>query len=269
MKAIITIAALFGALTLQAQNTFTFKTKNAEIILLSEGQHTNDLTKLIGITAEIISKSAPNENFKSAVNAFLIRTEGKNILADTGLGRELFKNLDSFGVKPEQIDVIVLTHLHGDHIGGLVASNKATFPNAKLYLSNEEYKSANENAKKILAHYSENMILFEPGDGKPSKLAYGLKSMQGYGHTPGHTLYLIDDLIIWGDLTHAMAIQMPYPKVAITYDTNQEEAVKTRLKILSYITGKNLTVAGMHIPYPGLGNLEPDGKGGYIFTPVK
>lgn len=269
MKIIITIAILFVSLVLQAQNTFTYKTKNAEIILLSEGQRVNNLNNLIGATEEIIASAAPDKTYPGATNAFLIKTEGKNILADTGVGRELFKNLEHSGVTPEQIDAIILTHLHGDHIGGLVASDKAMFPNAKLYLSNEEYKSAGESAKKILSYYSHNMTLFEPGDDKPAKLYGNIKSMKSYGHTPGHTVFFIDDLIIWGDLTHAMAIQMPYPKVAITYDTNPEEAVKTRLKLLEYIVSKNLTTAGMHIPYPGIGTLKADGKGGYVFTPVK
>ena len=66
-----------------------------------------------------------------------------------------------------------------------------------------------------------------------------------------------------------MAIQMPFPKVAISYDTNPDEAVKTRLRILEYIVKNNLTAAGMHIPYPGIGTLKSDGNGGYIFTPVK
>jgi hypothetical protein len=66
-----------------------------------------------------------------------------------------------------------------------------------------------------------------------------------------------------------MAIQMPYPKVAISYDTNPNIAIESRLKMLEYIIKHNLTAAGMHVPYPGIGTLKADGKGGYIFTPVK
>ncbi|MDP3398841.1 MAG: MBL fold metallo-hydrolase [Bacteroidales bacterium] len=269
MKQILTLVALLGALALQAQNTFTYKTQNAEIILLSEGQRASNLNNLIGATEEIIAQTAPEKTYPGATNAFLIRTNGKNILADTGHGRELFKNLEQYGVTPEQIDAIILTHLHGDHIGGLVKEGKIMFPNAKLYLSEAEFKSANESALGILTQYSDKLILFEPGEESPVKVVDEIGAMKNYGHTPGHTVYFIDNLIIWGDMTHAMAIQMPYPKVAISYDTNPNIAIESRLKMLEYIIKHNLTAAGMHVPYPGIGTLKADGKGGYIFTPVK
>ena len=92
--------------------------------------------------------------------------------------------------------------------------------------------------------------------------------MACYGHTLGHTAYIIDDLVIWGDLTHAMSIQMPYPKVAIKYDTNPEMAVESRLKMLDYIVKHKLKAAGMHVPYPGIGNVKTNDKGGFVFEPV-
>jgi glyoxylase-like metal-dependent hydrolase (beta-lactamase superfamily II) len=92
--------------------------------------------------------------------------------------------------------------------------------------------------------------------------------MACYGHTPGHTAFIIDDLVIWGDLTHAMALQMPYPNVAITYDTDPQMAIKSRLKMLDYIVQNRLKAAGMHIPFPAMGSVKADEKGGYIFEPL-
>jgi glyoxylase-like metal-dependent hydrolase (beta-lactamase superfamily II) len=91
-----------------------------------------------------------------------------------------------------------------------------------------------------------------------------------YGHTPGHTMYLVGDgeerLLLWGDLTHAMAMQMPVPKVAMVYDVDPEQAVATRLKVLRYVVEHKLPVAGMHIPATGMGRVDEDKRGGYAFT---
>lgn len=268
MKTIITIAALCLTLTVTAQNTFSHRSKNAEVILLSEGQRVSNLNNLIGLTPEIIADVAPDKTFPGATNAFLIRTGGRNILVDTGHGRELFNNLKAFGVSPEDIDVILLTHLHGDHIGGLVKEGVRMFPKAALYLSKKEFESASESALKIINHYSKEMVQFEPGVDTPLKVYDKIESMACYGHTPGHTAFIIDDLVIWGDLTHAMALQMPYPNVAITYDTDPQMAIKSRLKMLDYIVQNRLKAAGMHIPFPAMGSVKADEKGGYIFEPL-
>jgi glyoxylase-like metal-dependent hydrolase (beta-lactamase superfamily II) len=268
MKHIITIVAMSLTLTVTAQNTFSHKSKNAEVILLSEGQRVSNLNNLIGLTPEIIAEVAPDKTFPGATNAFLIRSGGKNILIDTGHGRELFNNLKAFGVSPQDIDVILLTHLHGDHIGGLVKEGVRTFPKAGLYLSKKEFESASESALKIINQYSTDMVLFDPGIDSPERVYEGVKSMACYGHTPGHTAFIVDDLVIWGDLTHAMAVQMPYPNVAITYDTDPEMAIKSRLKMLDYIVQNRLKAAGMHIPFPAIGSVKSNDKGGFVFEPA-
>lgn len=269
MKTIHIIAALLISGLASAQNTFSYRTERAEVILLSEVQGENNTKNLIGATPEILAETAPENKYPSALNAFLVKTKKSEILLDTGLGRELFNNLKSSGVAPEDIDAVLITHLHGDHFGGLLKDGKRAFPNAKLYMSKKEFASANESAAKAIKEYGENLVLFEPGISKPKKVYDVLSSMSSYGHTPGHTVYIIDDLVIWGDLTHAMAVQMPYPQVAISYDTDPAAAVQSRFMMLSYIVRNNLKAAGMHVPYPGIGSLKADGKGGYIFTPVK
>ena len=96
MKSIATIFAVMIAFSATAQTTFTYKTATAEIILLSEGQREGGLNTLIGATPEMIAEVAPSNTYPSATNAFLIRTKsGKNVLIDTGYGRELFNNLQS------------------------------------------------------------------------------------------------------------------------------------------------------------------------------
>jgi len=267
MRAIVTILPMMIAMAATAQNTFTHKTTTAEVILLSEGQREGGLNILIGASPEIIAEVAPSNTYPSATNAFLIRTKsGKNILVDAGYGRELFTGLQSVGVKPESIDAILITHLHGDHIGGLLRDGKPAFPNAKLMMSKLEAQSANENTRNTMGQYE--LVTFEPGEQAPVVVFDDVKAMANYGHTPGHTVYFIDNMAIWGDMTHAMAFQMPYPRVAVTYDSDAGAAVASRLKMLEYLVANDYIVGGMHIAYPGIGTLKSNGKYGYVFTPI-
>jgi hypothetical protein len=92
------------------------------------------------------------------------------------------------------------------------------------------------------------------------------------GHTPGHTSFMVesgaDKFLVWGDITHATAIQMPYPAVAVTYDTHPEQAIATRQKVLDYVTRHHIPVAGAHIAYPGMGEIVDNRNNGYLFQPA-
>ena len=263
----------------EVPNVFTYKTGDIEIVLLSEGQRAGGAGTLIGATPEMLAEVAPDGVIPGATNAFLLKIEGKNILIDAGYGRELFKNLESVGVTSDKVDAILITHMHGDHIGGLLQDGKVAFPNAEFYLSQPEYDHfiTQESAKRVIEAYRAKLHLFQPeqlgGNIKPldNSLPY-IKGVAAYGHTPGHTVYLVElngkSLLIWGDLTHSMAIQMPYPQVAVTYDTNKDDAIACRMSILEYVSKGNIPIAGMHIPFPGIGVITKAGNG-YKFEQVK
>ena len=268
MKTVTTIFAAMTVITAAAQNTFVYKTTTAEVILLSEGQRESGTNILIGATPEMIAEVAPNGTYPSATNVFLVRTKsGKNILIDAGWGRELFNNLQAAGLTPESIDAILITHLHGDHTGGLLRDGKAAFPKAKLMMSKREAQSANDDARKTMEQYEP--VTFEPAENALTDVFDDVKAMACYGHTPGHVAYFIDNVAIWGDMTHAMAFQMPHPQVAVTYDSDSAAAIASRLRMLEYLVSNNYIVGGMHIAYPGIGTLKSNGKGGYIFAPLK
>ena len=268
MKTLTTIFAALIVIAATAQNTFVHKTATAEVIMLSDGQRNGRMDILIGAMPEMIAEFAPNSTYPSATNAFLIRTKsGKNILVDTGFGRELFNDLQNLEISPESIDAILITHLHGDHVGGLMREGEVAFPKAKILMSELEAQSANENMRRTMDLYG--LVTFNPGENAPTTVFDDVKTMANYGHTPGHTVYFIDNVAIWGDMTHAMAFQMPYPQVAVTYDSDSETAVASRIKMLVYLAANNYIVAGMHIAYPGFGTLKSNNKGGYIFTPLE
>ena len=279
-------------ISLQAQeneNKFTYKIGDFEINLLSWGQNQGEPSILIGTTEEILKECAPQGTFPNAINAFLVRTPDKTILVDAGFEEGLVANLHTYNVHAPQIDIILITHMHGDHIGGLLQDGKARFPNAELYLSQSEYdywmsdedmnqlpedkRSGFKMARQVIEAYKDKLLLFVPPylGKETSILLPGITPLAAYGHTPGHTMFLLesktDKLLIWGDVTHAMAIQMPYPEVAVTYDVDPKQAIQSRKEVLEYVTKNNIPVAGMHIPYPAVGNIRKDAEK-YHFSPI-
>lgn len=127
------------------------------------------------------------------------------------------------------------------------------FPNAQLYASKVEYEAwldmeaGNGPATKAMNAYNDRLHLFAFGDTLPGEVI----ALSGIGHTPGHTVYRIGDLLIVGDITHGAALQIPHPEVCATYDMDKEEAIKTRRYYLDYAQKNQLTMAGMHFPAPG------------------
>lgn len=269
------------------ENVITFDIGSLVVTLLSEGQRQGKTDILIGATEEMLKQTVPDGTFPNAVNAFLVEMGDKTILFDTGYGRELFNNLEAYGKAVADIDVIMLTHMHGDHIGGLLRNEGKSFPSATIYIPKPEYdywmcdeamlkqpenrRSSFINARNVIDAYKDKLQIFVPGTiDETNELLPGIRSIAAYGHTPGHTGYMLESggskIFIWGDLTHAMAIQMPYPEVAVTYDTDPAEAVKSRQQLLGYLSDNNIQIAGMHIQFPAIGDVRKNKSNGYDFT---
>lgn len=261
----------------QNKNVFNYKVGDFEVVMLSENQGSGNGSILVNATDKMKEETMPDGTFPNAVCAFLVKTGSENILIDTGFGRNLFNNLNEAGLAPEDVDVILITHMHGDHTGGLAREGAAAFPEARLYVAKDEYGYWNERGGNALANvnlYKERLFLFDNGTFEEKKyLADGISPVAAYGHTLGHTMFMIESkgerLLIWGDLTHAMAIQMPYPEVAVTYDTDPEQAIQSRKRVLEYVSEEKIPVGGMHIAYPGIGRVERRESGEYLFTEAK
>lgn len=289
---LVTVLFAFGNL-INAQETpsiFTHQVGIFKVSLLAEAQSQVKESLLIGATPEMKEQTNINGTYPNAMNAFLVQTSQQNILIDAGLGTNIFSNMESLGVSPEKIDIILITHMHGDHIGGMLKNGEIAFPNAKVYIPQPEHdywmsdKEMNKlpenkqggflNARKVIESYAGNIQLFQPGklgDGTP--IIPGFKGSAAYGHTPGHTIYLLesenDKFLVWGDVTHAMAIQMPYPQVALTYDVDPDMAIESRKEVLEYVVKNKIPIAGMHIAYPSMGSIQKSQTSSYIFTPFQ
>lgn len=193
----------------------------------------------------------------SSISCFLLKSEGKTILLDTGLGApfsKLQEELQKAGVKPQELGLIYLTHMHGDHIGGLLKDGKVVFPNAKLFINRKEadaWQAMNSPQsalpKQVLKAYKQQLHLFNAGD----TLEGGVVTIAAYGHTPGHTVFQKDSILVIGDLIHGAALQLKHPSYCPTFDMDPKAATEARLRILKYAREHRLTMYGMHLPAPG------------------
>jgi len=282
------IFMLFFAMPdLKAQDdAIVFDIGAASISLLAEGERQNGTGILIGATDEMIKNAIPDGTYTMATNAFMIEMGGKVLLFDAGLGQKTIDNLTVYGKKASDVDAVFITHFHGDHTGSLMINGQKGYPNASLYVAKQEYdyymndaemtalpenrRGAFTTARNIFDAYNDKLVVFTPNEiESATELIPGVKGVAAYGHTPGHAGYLVESagqkLFLWGDLAHAMAIQMPYPEVAVSFDTDPVKAVAVRQRLLNYLVAKGIEIAGAHIPFPGMGNLVKQESGGYEF----
>jgi glyoxylase-like metal-dependent hydrolase (beta-lactamase superfamily II) len=242
-----------------------------------------------------VDKALANAYQKSPVetsfNGFLINTGSKLVLVDTGAGTffgptlgNLVKNLKASGYQPEQVDEIYITHMHSDHIGGLVAAGKAVFPNAIVRADKHEadyflsQANLDKAADKEKGQFQNPQAAFKPyidaghfkaieADGE---LVPGVKSRATYGHTPGHTIYFVESkgqkLALWGDLMHVAAVQFPDPAVTLKFDSDSKAAAEQRKKAYAEAAKEGYLVAGAHLSFPAIGRIRAEGKG-YVWVP--
>jgi len=281
----------------QAPGWYRMMLGDFEITALSDGTAALPVDKLLTHTTAAKVQAALARVYlktplETSVNGYLINTGSKLVLIDTGaaglfgptLGN-LVNNLKASGYQPEQVDEIYITHLHADHIGGVMADGKMVFPNAVIRTDRREgdYWLSKENADKAPeamkgffqgAQTSMKPYLdagkYMPFDGN-TELVPGIRSMAAYGHTPGHTVYVVESkgqkLVVWGDLMHVAAVQFADPSVTIQFDSDSTRAAPQRKKAYADAAKNGYFVAVAHVSFPGIGQLRPDGKG-YRWLPA-
>ena len=242
--------------------------------------------------AKLLERSFEADKVPTSVNSYLINTGEKLVLVDTGaadkfgptLGK-LQANLKAAGYQPEQVDMVLITHMHGDHVGGLVVDGKLAFPNATVHagkkdadfwLSEAVMKKAPAEAQMFFKAAQDSLNPYvQAGKFKPitsnAELVPGIKALAAHGHTPGHTIYTIESkgqkLVLWGDLMHVAAVQFPQPQVTISFDIDSKAAAVQRKKAYADAVKGRYLVGSAHLPFPGLGHLRAEGKG-YAWVPV-
>jgi glyoxylase-like metal-dependent hydrolase (beta-lactamase superfamily II) len=266
-------AGAFGA-----EAVFSYKVGNFEVYMLVENSGPGRPQVLIG-AGDALKARYLKPDFQSETNTFLVKGGGKIVLVDTGFGGAVFDSMKKLGINPADVDAVLLTHMHGDHIGGMAKDGKALFPKALVYVAEQEEiywtkTNVNQGAVAALAPYGNRVRTFKPGElgAALGELLPGITAIAAFGHTPGHTCFLIqsggEKLLIWGDLMHVQDIQFPRPDISVTYDTDPVLAAENRKKILAWVVQNQVAIAGMHLVYPALGTVSAQG-GGYRFTAAR
>ena len=275
----------------QAPGYYHMMLGDFEITALSDGTFPLKVSEVItGIAPKEIdaalARSFLSGTIEESVNGFLINTGSKLVLIDTGSGvyfgptvGKLLASLKASGYRPDQVDEIYISHMHGDHIGGLVLDGKAAFPKAVVRASQKEadywLSKANREAapKDAREGFDQAMAAFQPyvsaGRFKPftgdQTLVPGVRAVVTPGHTPGHTVYLAESkgqtLLFWGDTMHVAALQFPYPSLTDAYDADAAAATAERKKIFAEAAEHGYWVAGAHLSFPGIGHLRSAGTG--------
>lgn len=198
-----------------------------------------------------------------SVDALLVRSDTTVVLIDTGLGPaipgSLGASLAEAGVKPEDISTVLITHVHGDHIGGLITvDGNSVFRNAEIKIANPDWiwLQKQPEMKQLSSAISHQVKVFDPGE----DVAAGITSVPIAGHTPGHVGYMItskgESLLDIGDTAHSSIISLIEPEWTMGYDNDAEGGKSSRRRILNELSQSRQLVFAPHFPFPGVGWIE-------------
>jgi glyoxylase-like metal-dependent hydrolase (beta-lactamase superfamily II) len=279
----------------QAPGFYRLMVGDFEVTVLSDGTVTRPMDQILSKPTEVhdlLRRDHESEEARLSVNAFLINTGAKLLLVDAGAGElfgpscgKLVANLRASGYAPEQVDAVLLTHIHADHSGGLTVGGQRVFPNALIYVDKREpdywLDPAQEKAvpvpKRLTFAQSRTALepyvqadRLRPFDGA-GELFPGVRALPAYGHTPGHTAYLVESrgerLLLWGDVIHFAEGQFADPTITVAYDVDPAAAAATRIRLLAEADRDGLLVGSDHISFPGLGHVRAEGANRFAWVP--
>lgn len=229
---------------------------------------------------------APDKYEHVYVNT-LINTGKERVLFDTGNGQGRDVNMGKLpellvqaGTAPEQVDVVVITHGHPDHINGLMTDGRPTFPNARYVFGEvefefwkkgenvrEERKANRERFVQVAVPLADKATFVKMED----EVVSGIRAIPTFGHSPGHMSYHVESegqrLLIWADVSNHYIFSVQRPDWYGSFDDNKDAAVATRKRVFDMVATEKLPVVGYHMPFPALGFVERAG-GGYRWVPA-
>lgn len=281
----------------QPSGVYRFNVGDVQITALSDGTAPQDLHKLLQGTTAARTDAALKHEFlanpvQTSINVFMLEMGSRHVLIDTGVGDlfgpgsggRLTDSMASAGIRAEQIDDILITHVHPDHVGGLVRDGRTMFPNAVVHFGKPDLEYFVEPAKGSAEHgdakaSEEAGKMLKPylDGGKVStftgsaEVVPGITATPHPGHTPGSAFYTLTtkdgSVVFVGDIVHAAVVQFATPRVSIMYDAEPRLAIDVRKKAFAEFADKRTLVAAPHLSFPGVGYVRKTGKN-YQWIPI-
>jgi glyoxylase-like metal-dependent hydrolase (beta-lactamase superfamily II) len=294
-------SALAKASKLGTQSPYfhRFVLGNAEVTVASDGPLPlgDPSGTFVGVPKEDVKKML-TDNFLDSGNVVLeqnvpiVNFGDRIVLFDTGMGTSklfgpttgrLQKSISEAGLKPEDVDAVVCSHAHIDHIGGIVdANDRPLFPNAQVYISEEDFRFWTDegklgsplkdfivHARKNLLPVRERLVFYKDGQ----EFLPGVTALAAPGHTFGHHMFMIQSdgksFAFLGDLTHHAILLLEKPRMEFSYDSDPKMAAATRVKMLDMLAANKIAVMSYHFAWPGFGHVVKNGDGfRYIAEPM-
>jgi glyoxylase-like metal-dependent hydrolase (beta-lactamase superfamily II) len=273
------------------QHFYRFTVGDAEVTVVSDGALDlgNPKGTFTGVSDEEMSKML-TDNFLSPAdivleqNSPVVNLGDRLVLFDTGMGTsKMFgsatgrqqKSLKEAGIKPEDIDAVVFSHGHIDHIGGVVGDDgKNLFPNAQFYIAESDFnywtdydkagpkmKDFVDHAKKNLTPVRDRLVFYKDDE----EFLPGVHALSAPGHTVGHTIFVISSagkqFCYTADLTHHPILLMEKPRMEFSFDTDPKQAAGSRVKMLDMLATNKIPVLAYHYAWPGYGHVAKTAEG--------
>ena len=276
---------------------YRYKVGDFEVTVVTDGQNSNPLgdayvvnTPKDAVAKDLAAQFLPNDKVIHTYTPVVINTGSKLVAIDSGLGLGAYAqskgaigqyqtNLKAAGIDAGTIDAVIISHFHGDHINGLIGpDNKPLFPNAEIMVPETEWafwmdesnvsklpepaKGQIKNPARVFGALGNKVTKY--GDKK--ELVPGITAVSSPGHTPGHFSHLVSSgnrtLLVQADITAGAAtLFVRNPEWQFVFDTDREQAVATRKRLMDMAAADKMLVQGYHLPFPAVGNIEKAGNG--------
>jgi glyoxylase-like metal-dependent hydrolase (beta-lactamase superfamily II) len=287
----------------QAPGWYRYKVGEIEVTVVTDGARTFPLTdsyvtnvKKEEVGAMLAANFLNPAEITTSYTPIVVNTGSKLVLIDTGNGPaaaaqpnstygQLPSNLAAAGIDPGAIDIVVISHFHGDHVNGLLtADNKLAFPNAEVKVPAVEWKYWTDDGEmsrapegRMTGLFKNNRRVFDALNRNVTQydwnkeVAPGIISVATQGHTPGHSSFIVSSgsgkIYVQSDITHHTTLFTRNPGWHVFLDQDANMAEATRHKVYDMIVAEKLMIQGFHCPFPGIGHLEKAGEG-YRFVPA-
>jgi glyoxylase-like metal-dependent hydrolase (beta-lactamase superfamily II) len=240
------------------------------------------------VAALLQANFLPTDKMLNGFTPVIVNTGKELVLFDTGLGAgarpgggRLKDLLATAGFTPEQIDVVVITHCHPDHIGGLMEDGKPLAPKARYVIGETEF--AFWSAPERLSGSTENAAKLTQANVVPQKdkmsfiknegeVVSGIRALEAFGHTPGHIAYHVESdgkrLLIGGDFCNHFVLSLQRPDWHVRFDADKDRAAATRKRFLDMLATDRIPFTSYHMPFPAVGFVDKASDGGYRFVPA-